>query len=75
MVFSCTALKTACPIRFAGTCKQYSKKAIPQLITMTKNNGEDLYFKCPYHAKVIKIFEQTNKKMVVAGTDVIMLVI
>ena len=58
------------PILFAGTCMQYSKKAIPQLIRMIAkspipaNLFDSLNFKCPYHAKVIKMFESTSKPMV-----------
>jgi hypothetical protein len=51
----------------AGTWKQYSKKAISQLIKMASHNGEFLYFKWPYQAMVIKIFEIVNKMMVVMG--------
>src|SRR6266404_2621559 len=36
---------------------KYSKKAIPQLETITSQSGELLYRRCPYQAKVIKVFE------------------
>ena len=36
---------------------------MPQLTTITSNNGEPLYFKWPYQAKVIKILEQVNRTM------------
>ena len=45
----------------AGTWKQYSTKAISQLITMTFNNGDDLYLRWPYQAKVIKMLEAVKR--------------
>ena len=49
------------PRRFAGTIKQYSKKATSQLIkiTATKPMRSNLLLNitCPYHAKVINKFE------------------
>ena len=57
IVLSCAAEYTSLPILFAGTRKQYSKNAIPQLIKITIHKTVDLCFKCPYHAKVMKIFE------------------
>lgn len=57
------------PIRFAGTWKQYSKKAIPQLIKMTPMSGRlenqdiSLSRKCPYQASVIKMLEMTSIPM------------
>ncbi len=59
---SWAAEKYSCPMRFAGTCRQYSKKAMPQLARMTVISGADLNFKCPYHAKVIKTFEAVKSK-------------
>ena len=58
------------PIRLAGTWKQYSKRAIPQLIRMITNRGSasnhlnSRIFKWPYHAKVIKTLEMTSIPMV-----------
>src|ERR1700760_1003834 len=37
---------------------------MPQLTTMTFQSGTSLNFRCPYQAKVIKIFEPISKKMV-----------
>jgi hypothetical protein len=48
----------------AGTWKQYSKNAIPQLTIIARIRGELRYFKCPYHANVIKILDKVNKKIV-----------
>ena len=54
------------PILLAGTCKQYSKNATPQLISITANKPKlanflfSLNFKCPYQAKVIKTLDATK---------------
>ena len=37
---------------------------MPQLANMTKKSDDVRYFRWPYHAKVIKIFEQINNKIV-----------
>jgi len=34
---------------------------MPQLARMTINSGLPLNFRWPYHAKVMKMFEQVNK--------------
>src|SRR5579862_397372 len=34
---------------------------MPQLTTITTNNGLDLYFRCPYHATVMKRFERIRR--------------
>ena len=58
------------PMRLAGTWKQYSASAIPQLIRIMAINGSDwnhfmdTNFKCPYHAKVIKTFDSMSSKTV-----------
>src|SRR5882757_3665095 len=64
MVFSCAALNSYDPMRLAGTWKQYSKNAIPQLITITFHSATFRNFKCPYHANVIKIFEMVRRRIV-----------
>src|SRR5271169_6077615 len=51
----------ALPQRLAGTCNKYSKNAMPQLATMTISNGLFLNFKWPYHANVMKTFEQVSR--------------
>src|SRR5690606_21645557 len=51
------------PSRLAGTIRQYSKNAIPQLTRITANSGEDLYFRCPYQAKVMKILEASSSRI------------
>lgn len=58
------------PIRLAGIMKKYSNKAIPQLKRMIRISGQSVEifiscnFRLPYHAKVIKTFDTTNKRMV-----------
>src|SRR5712671_6599679 len=52
-------------MRFAGTWKQYSAKAMSQLITMTLNNGAWRYFRWPYQAKVMKMLERVRSRIVV----------
>src|SRR5208337_906320 len=51
-------------MRLAGTWKQYSKKAIIQLITITFNNGTLRYFRWPYQAKVMKMLETVSRAIV-----------
>src|SRR6476620_9789306 len=65
IVLSCAALNVWLPMRLAGTWKQYSKKAMPQLIIVTFHNGTFWYLRCPYHAKVIKILEISSRRMVI----------
>src|ERR1044071_4077007 len=43
--------------------RMYSKNAMPQLATMASTSGLLLNFKCPYHANVMKTFEQDNSAM------------
>ncbi|OGI01443.1 MAG: hypothetical protein A2Y25_06300 [Candidatus Melainabacteria bacterium GWF2_37_15] len=57
IVLSCAAVKYAWPMRFAGTWKQYSAKAIPQLTRITIHKAELLNRRWPYHENVMKIFE------------------
>ena len=35
-----------------------------QLMTMAIHSGELLYFRCPYHANVMKIFEMVSRTTV-----------
>ena len=64
MSLSCTPVNCPCPNRFAGTWRQYSKKAIPQLAKITIQSGLCLNFKWPYQANVIKMFDRVNKTIV-----------
>src|SRR5260221_4945117 len=52
------------PMRFAGTWKQYSKKAMPQLARMTFQSASLRYLRWPYHANVMKMFEMVSSKIV-----------
>ena len=61
IVFNSAAVNVPYPILFAGTCRQYSKKAMPQLAIITIHSGDDLNLKCPYQANVIKTFDAVNK--------------
>lgn len=58
MTFNCTTLSASFPIRFAGTWRQYSKKAIPQLARITIHSGLSLKRRCPYQAVFIKAFDR-----------------
>src|SRR5208283_5985339 len=60
MIFNCDAEYTELPQRLAGTCSRYSKNAMPQLTRMTSSSGLVLNFKWPYHANVMKTFEQVS---------------
>jgi hypothetical protein len=57
-------------MRLAGTCRQYSKKAIPQDIAITPIKGSALnhensaIFKWPYHANVMKTFDAIKSNIV-----------
>jgi hypothetical protein len=52
------------PMRLAGTWKQYSKKAIPQLARITFQRASLRYLRWPYQAKVMKIFEIVRRRIV-----------
>jgi len=62
---------TAAPIRLAGIMNEYSNKAMPHDIRMTKTNGQSfeegtisINLSCPYQAKVMKTLETMSNKMV-----------
>lgn len=57
-------MPTAKPSLFAGTIRQYSNEAIPQLMRMAFYIGILVFFKCPYDANVIKTLESINKPIV-----------
>src|SRR5580658_3669592 len=52
-------------MRLAGTWKQYSAKAMSQLMRMTLKSGACRYFRWPYHAKVMKMLERVRSRIVV----------
>src|SRR3981081_635082 len=51
-------------MRLAGTWKQYSKKAIPQLTMITFQRASLRNFRWPYHAIVMKILEMVSNSIV-----------
>src|SRR5712664_5032565 len=51
-------------MRFAGTWKQYSKKAIPQLTMIAFHRASLRNFRWPYHAKVMKMLETVSNRIV-----------
>ena len=55
-------------MRLAGTWKQYSAKAMSQLITMTLKSGADRYLRCPYQANVIKMLDRVRSRIVIMDT-------
>src|SRR4029077_876599 len=64
MVLSCAVENSYEPMRFAGTWKQYSKKAMPQLARMTFHSASLRYLRWPYQANVMKMFEMVSSKIV-----------
>jgi hypothetical protein len=50
-------------MRSAGTAKQYSTKAIPQLTSTTVTSGTDLNLRWLYQAMVMNRFEQMRRMM------------
>ena len=55
----------------AGTCSKYSNKAMAQLaMAATYYLWSLKSFRWPYHANVMKIFEQTKRNTVLAITDI-----
>lgn len=63
IILSCAVSKFLDAILLAGIIRQYSKKAIPQLNSIIKKSGVELflYLRLPYQAKVIKTFEATKR--------------
>src|SRR3954467_2074198 len=48
-------------MRLAGTCRRYSKRAIPQLAAAAAHHGQAARFlRCAYHAKVMNTLEATS---------------
>src|SRR5580704_9615953 len=64
ITLSWSGLKCAAPMRLPGTCRQYSKKAMPQLTRMTFQSASWRYFKWPYQAKVMKMLEKVRRTIV-----------
>src|SRR3954447_2146278 len=68
-VFSSAAEYTADPKRLAGTARQYSTNAMPQLARMTPNSGTSLKRKCPYQATVMNTLEAKSSRIGVSLAD------
>ena len=68
ITLSCPRSKRPKPMRFAGTWKQYSKKAIPQLARIAIQTGfARKSLRWPYQAKVMKTFETRRSRIVGMG--------
>jgi hypothetical protein len=52
------------PRRLAGTWRQYSKNAIPQLAKMTVRIGWSLNLRWPYQAAVMNTFDAVSSRIV-----------
>src|SRR5215472_15400814 len=51
-------------MRLPGTCSRYSKKAMPQLtIAATYQGRSARFFRCAYHAKVMKTFDARSSSV------------
>ena len=61
IVLSSAGEYTALPILLAGTAKQYSTKAMPQLTNTTITSDTALNLRWPYHASVMNRFEQNSR--------------
>ncbi len=60
-ILSCASESTVKPMRFAGTCSRYSNSAMPHDTSAATHHGLPArFFKCPYHAKVMKRFESVS---------------
>src|SRR3569832_679546 len=67
MIFNWATDMPACwnPIRLAGTCNRYSNKALPQLtLAATYQGAVARFFRCPYHAMVMKTLDAISSRMV-----------
>lgn len=65
MIFNCASENCVAPIRLAGTCNRYSNNAMPHEINAAIHHGLLVkFFKWPYHAKVMKMFDKINRPAV-----------
>src|SRR5690349_10710023 len=75
MIFNCARLYWVAPMRLAGTCSRYSNRAMPQLIRAAMYQARLFrLFRCPYQAKVMKMFDSTSRPAVWKKTGICMLV-
>ena len=49
-------------MRFAGTCRQYSKNAMPHAANTTSQIGRSVNFRWPYQAIVMNTFEPISSR-------------
>jgi hypothetical protein len=64
MVLSSAAVNLPWPMRLAGTWKQYSMKAMPQLANIAIQRGLCLKRRWPYHANVMKTLDMMRRTTV-----------
>src|SRR5208283_4077753 len=70
-IFSCGNVIAVYPMRFAGTWNMYSKEAMPQLTSAAMYHVLlPRFFKCAYHAKVIKTLEHRSRTVVFSKTGI-----
>src|SRR5262245_34274641 len=67
IVLSSAAVNVSWPMRLAGTWRQYSKKAIPQLTRIASHSADCLCLRCPYQANVMNTLERVKRTMVTMG--------
>src|SRR4030095_5987621 len=71
MIFSLGRSNAVWPIRLAGTWKQYSMNAMPQLARTAMTSGRvPRFFRCAYQAKVMKTFAATRRRTVLIRTGI-----
>ena len=64
-ILSCATEYAVDPIRFAGTARQYSKKAIAQDARIARMTGRPFIIRrCPYHANAIMVFDAQRSSVV-----------
>src|SRR5262245_38263138 len=62
MILSWASDSTENPTLLAGTCSRYSKSAMPHETSAAIHQGLACRcLRCPYHANVMKRFEQTSR--------------
>ena len=59
-IFICVTLITPLPMRLAGTMKQYSRNAKPQLAMIASHSGLPLNLRWPYQARFMKTLEMVR---------------
>src|SRR5215213_3467450 len=64
ITLSCVVENVLLPMRLAGTMKQYSRNAMPQLTRIVSTSGALLCLRWPYQAKVMKTLEMSNSVIV-----------